>query len=302
MFSHSDMLIKGLVVCGIVGTLWTGIAVCYSIISHRNYNVVRLRAYASILTLAAMWASVDWGTLCDQGIQRPWALVPVMAVAGILDSLGMFLLVHTMRRGNHGISWTIGQSAIVMPFLFGLMMGKAPGIGTGLAGMGVIVISLILFGSVRRNEDIRSPRDDVWLLLAAITFVSIGIGQSLSTLPSYWPGWSDTGNLRPAISAAAATPFMWILFLKQGISRPTRSELRLIIVAALLVFAAQKFLYLALDCMKVVSKVSVVYPVCVSGSIVLFVLYRSLFMKERYTWTHAAGIGLGVAGIFLLCV
>jgi hypothetical protein len=78
---------------------------------------------------------------------------PMMLAAGMINAWGVLTLQRAMRRGHHGVTWAIGQSAMVVPFLVGvLVFGDALGaLGFPIA-VGACVVGFGIYSAVVLHE------------------------------------------------------------------------------------------------------------------------------------------------------
>ena len=69
-----------------------------------------------------------------------------MLSSGIICSFGVILMQKGMRGGHHGIVFTISQSAMIIPFLCGIIIFGEKITLYQLAGMIFVLISFVAFG------------------------------------------------------------------------------------------------------------------------------------------------------------
>ena len=70
---------------------------------------------------------------------------------GALNCVMLYLMAHAMQKGPNGIIWAVIQSAMIFPFLLGVIaFGESPK-PVRIAGLCAILLSLILSGAGRDN-------------------------------------------------------------------------------------------------------------------------------------------------------
>ena len=100
------------------GLLWGGLGVLMSMLARRGLPYPALTAPSMAFSALAAWLLVaDHELLLTGAVPRLGTLTVVMVVSGVLSGLGINAISAGMRRGHHAAAWTIGQSALVLPFL-----------------------------------------------------------------------------------------------------------------------------------------------------------------------------------------
>jgi multidrug transporter EmrE-like cation transporter len=300
-------MLQGLVFTLITGLLWAAIGVAYSVMARRRMSFFTVMGPAFSITAALAWLVVpDHRVLASGAVERLGLLAAVMAGSGAITVCAMGCLQAAMRRGHHGACWAVGQSALVAPYLCGVLLFHEPLVWQRTLGVALILASLVAFGRARteaipgtRSTTNMSPESGGWFGLAIGALALLAVSQSLTTLPSHWDGWSDAAHLRVPLfftglggGYAAAAVFAGTM--------PGKAEL---LVAASLVamgLPSHFCLYQAMDCLKPVQMVGAVYPLAVGTCILGFALYSLLVLKEKTTTFHIAGLAVGLTGIVLL--
>jgi len=217
--------------------------------------------------------------------------------------VGWFVVTVPPEAGETGLAvgaaaWTVGQSAMVIPFLAGVMfLGDAMRVCGGL-GIAVILCSLASF--CKGDLDSESPGQP-WLGFALIAFVFLGVQQTLSSIPSSWDGWSDTAGLRvPIVLTAGAIPLVCAVVLRrvpigQGIWG-------LALGYAALVVLGQMLLFRAMDNLRTEGRLSLAFPLALGTCIVIVSIWDIVTKRQWPDRFTMAGIVLGLAGVILLAV
>lgn len=289
----------GILFTAAVGLLWSGIGVFHSRVGRRNWSIPLYYAYTGLFSCLLLAGTVvRWSVLFSGQMSRIPELVGVIAPAAVLNILAMMFLLAAMRSGHNGFSWTIGQSAMMIPFTASVVLWGDPTLPIHWAGVLLSLCALVLIGLQKEN----APEQSVsakWIYLAFCGFLLNGIAQTCHTIPSRWAGWKDTANLRPFLGTFTGFVFSAV-WAATGKKRPDRDLLLTAAGAACIGTLSNVLLYQAMDRMSRAGMLALVYPLAVSVCIVAFNLYSFVVLKERFgRWGFLASF-LGVTGIILL--
>ena len=230
--------------------------------------------------------------------------------ASMLNFIMLQLMSQAMQCGPNGIIWAIIQSALVFPFIVGILLFGVK--FTFLRGVGIVLLlaALVLFALTRNNS--RGLGGSKWKLLAFAGMTLAAIQQNLATLPSYFEAAHGVPSIVRALAAAAGTFFMavlWNLFqmnrkrletLKRGVCSPTLWKY----IAALqffhLVFAYTLF-YPGMNVMAGAGMGGMCYPMMVGSCIVTFTLSSIWLLKEKVRPVQVTALTVCIAGLVLIC-
>jgi drug/metabolite transporter (DMT)-like permease len=293
----------GLSLILLTGLVWGGIGVVLATAVRRNLNPLAFMTVATVLGCLASWPFlVKWSPILSGNVQRPLSLVLLLCTGGAAGIVGMLYLQKSMKAG--AAAWTVGQSAMVIPFLVGILfLGEPMRIGGGL-GLTAIVLSLIAFSlseQTGEKKTLSSPGSSrqSWLRQALLAFVFLGIQGTCSSLPSSWEGWSDIARLRvPLIMSSGAIPL--VLAMVHQRLWPQRSAWALALLYAALVIAGQLLLFASLDQLRYEGRLSLAFPLALGTCITVVAIWDILIWRNRpQRWT-TIGISFGLLGIVLL--
>ncbi|HNT35641.1 MAG TPA: hypothetical protein PKH07_11650 [bacterium] len=284
----------------LTGLLWAGVGGFYSRVARKGHRVLLFSLIVSLFVSCFSWAACDWDALLAGAVPKAPIFVPIMLMTGIASQAGMILMMHSMRLGRQAAAWTISQSAMVVPFLAGVLIWQERMSAGNLLGVVILLVSIVLFGQ-RVHEEGKPPAKQTWFVLALLAFAVSGLGATLSTAPSHWHGWQDTARLRvPLLNTAALLAFGTFGVREAMKKMPSKDEWLTAILCALTVFAGQNTFYAGMDRMALVQKVSLTYPLSISLCIMAFAVYTRLHLGEKLGRLGAMGLTLGVIGILLL--
>ncbi|MBQ4336523.1 MAG: hypothetical protein IJC34_04990, partial [Lentisphaeria bacterium] len=102
-----------------------------------------------------------------------------IAPSAILDLLAFLVLKLAMDRGSQGVAWCVMQSAMVVPFLGALIfLGNTASVWQW-AGMGLIIISLLIFGFAKQSKEENKQSDKLFYHYIFLAFALVGVAQFL---------------------------------------------------------------------------------------------------------------------------
>lgn len=295
-------MIAGVLLLILTGLCWTFVGALLSYCASNRIAVVTLLGPQSIMAIVVSVLVLPDYSILGRGVSSGmWALIGVMLAAGLANGFGILLMQKAMGLGHHGMTWAIGQSALMMPFLVGvLLFGEKPTLWR-VVGVCAIVLSLVIFGAAGEHKENgqwrKTPRS--WFLLALASLVILGAAQAFMTLPSHLPTLTDTANLRMPLLYLGNGAVIVALWHRCG-GRPTKLTLWLAVVGVVIGFVATFALFRGLDLMARCQLVSLGFPIAVGACIVAFALYSALWLREPFTRRHLAGLILGLTGMVLL--
>lgn len=294
-------MVLGLTWVFISGLLWMLIGIVVSRITRLKLDFLAVAAvFGPVILITAWLVFPDYAILRAGDVPSVGILSLIMIISGMFSPLGMLSLQKGMRMGNHGVVWTIAQSAMLIPFLFGVLIMREAVSVSQIAGMTAILFAFFFFG--RDKADTKTTgvnQSGVWFWMALLAFVLIGMQQTLATIPSHWVDWQDTANLRrPLLATGACLGYISLAVFKRRI--PNRKEVFYGFLYASISLPSFYTIFQGMDQLKPHGMVSLVYPIAVGTCITGFVLYSLFVLREK---TSLAGIsGLIFAGTGLVLI
>ncbi len=296
-------MIEGILLSLASGLLFGGVGAVLRRVSRAGGSLATYYVLFGACYLALSLAfSVKWRLVA--GAERLPLLAAVIGAAGTVSGFGMLLMTRSMALGHGGISWAISQSALVVPFLAGVLAWGDRSGPAGWAGLALVLAMIVVLG--RRPggagtiaADARRGRR-AWIAAVAGAFTALGLSQTLSSVPSRWAGWTDTAGLRVPLSAAG---FLVVMLLMSAFSRerrPGRLVPLLALVHGVLGFLGQASFFVALDRLAPLGLAAAAFPVSIGTTILSFALYSALVLRERFRALDIASLAAGSAGIALL--
>lgn len=294
----------GLIYTLLAGVVWVAVGAFFSVAAKRKIEFEVFMFFSSGLSALFAWIFVpNYGLLFDGGESRLLPLVFWMACVALLSSTGFLALRGAMVPGRHGLAWTMGQAAMLLPFAAGIVLWREQSNGFRAAGMLLLALSLPLCAAARNaggDEVGRRAGGGGWVAKALLAFVLIGLSQVSSMVPSHWHGWTDSSRLRVPLIFLVSFLFWLLMAACRGKKLDSAAILPLAAGYTVSVLAGQWLLYRALDRMASLGLSAVVYPVAVGTCISGFYLYSLVLLRENADVRSTLGVLAAVGGIVLI--
>lgn len=251
--------------------------------------------------------------VCSWKIWLPVCLT--YATAGALNFVMLQVMSYAMQRGPNGIIWSIIQSALIFPFLGGVLFFGVLLTPFRAGGILTLLAALVLFGMAKDqkagtkvNEKKRGWRGAAFLCLAICA-----VQQNLMTAPSYFEDARAVTSIARSLATASGTFLGALVYnlLRMNAERlaQLRSNLgrwtlwRYIIALQFfgLVFSYTLF-YPGMNVMADAGLGGICYPMMVGSCIVTFSLASVCLLKERMTLLQAIALTVCITGLVLICL
>jgi len=287
----------GLILIILTGLAWGGIGVVLGMAARRRFDVLPFITIATVVSCIVVGVFfVRWPVLMAGPVDRLLPLTLVLAGAGVAGVSGMMAMQKAMTAG--AAAWTVGQSAMVIPYLAGILFLGDPLRPGGVLGVLLIMLSLASFFKDSQRSRVGGMG---WFRFALLAFVLLGVQQTLSSLPSSWDGWSDAANLRPPlVLLAGAIPLTLLVILR---ARPIdRRMVGLALGYAVFIISGQVLLFRAMDCLRVEGRLSLAFPVALGTCIIFVSLWDIIVLRSGFSRLTLLGIVLGAAGVIMMAL
>ena len=291
------MLVRGIIFTLITGLAWTGVGICFSHVVKKNIHFTGFMLLYSLVISVAAWIFFPDYAKLGQVTANDWKiLLLTMLPCGLFGMAGFMMMRTAMASGHHGVVWALAQSAVVVPCLFAVTVFHERIGWPATVGVGLLVAGMAMLSAGRKSEGNVTSRG--WLVMALCSFLLIGIGQTFSLLPSYLKMIAAGGSLRvPLVVSAGIVWLVPVIWQRRGIGMETVIPA---LIYAALVLIGQYGLFQALDAMSVCGAGSLVYPLAIGISIVMFALYSRFYLREKAGVVMISGIVAMAGGIILM--
>lgn len=290
------MFLQGICITLITGLLWCCIGIVYSRVVQKEHGFYLFLFLSGLIFSLTSWSGT---TPRPAGLRAVLAVAAVMIPAAAAGQAGFLSLRSAMRRGSHGTSWSIAQSAMLCPFVAGMIFFGECVTWIRIAGMMLLLSSLILLGRSQCGSGAPDAQKG-GAVSAFLAFGLLGLQQTLTLLPNRLPGVTEAA-LSWRIPLYSLFGLSWIVAVLRF--REYRSAAGILMPALLngaLTAAGQWCFFRALDLLAPCGAAGIAYPLAVGSSIALFSLYTEWIRGERTGFVGKFGVLLAVLGMMFL--
>ena len=231
-----------------------------------------------------------------------------LAVAGVLNFIMLQIMSHAMQSGPNGIIWAIVQSALIFPFIAGVVFYNVQLTLLRLLGVISLLGALVLFALAKNNTSSGGSR---WKIEAFLALAITGAVQILCNAPAYYQEARGVSSLLRSLSLVAGTvptAVLWNLFGTknswQNIKTTLRNKKIWIYIGSLQLFGIIFSAMLQHPGMNVMADHGMggmCYPVMVGSCIISFTLTSIFVLKEKIRPTQLFALLICLAGLILIC-
>ena len=233
-------------------------------------------------------------------------------ILGVMNFFLMQLMSYAMQRGPNGVIWCIIQSAMLFPFLSGVIFFGIHLNVFRCAGIVFLLTALVLFGLSKDNST-KQALPGSWKIPAFAGLAIAALQQCLATMPSYYPEAREVASITRALGGSSGIAISAVLYtlkkmtpeLKQQLKDNFRSKVLwkyvLILQGFGLLFAYTLF-YPGLDAMAVNGLGGMCYPMLVGSCIVSFTISSIFFLKEKIHLIQLIALACCIGGLVCICV
>jgi len=298
-------MLTGLVLAFVVGILWSFVGVFYKLIAKYDLSVFNISLAGSVFSFFITLIFITkTGAFCTGEIALPgWKYILFVLAATGINMAGSLVLQRSMVHGKSGVTWAIGQSALIIPFLSITLIFGEPWSAIKVGGTLAVILGMIVLSMRPGGKDEQLPRPLYGIVLALIAFFVLGIAQSMTSATSFFD-YEDKGDLRPllAVIGSAFVTVCGKYIMKDYGFRLNKKALIIIVLQAVQGVIATWLSYVAMDKLKSVGMNGVFYPIAVGTCIAGYSIYSVVFFKEKSNVFLVTGTAAILTGIAIYCV
>ena len=284
------------------GVLMMVTGVVSSMAAKRSLNLSFILGLSSVFL-----AIICFILLKGQLVNVFWVNFFVFA-AGAGNFITFLLIELSMRTGNNGIVWALANSALIFPFLTGILIFGVEANLLMIIGAVLIVAGIITAGFSKNSG--QKSQGMIWFFWALLSFFVGGATQSCANIPAYLDGVEQVTQFQKGfvmqlgmISAAVVTlPFNGILKLKWRFSDPVfRANIGVTLLSTLANgLLLCYFLYKSFDLLKEAGVGAIAYPLISGTCISVFFLYSLILLREKMSLLGWFSFLLTLGGIVVI--
>lgn len=230
------------------------------------------------------------------------------AYSGASSFIMLQIMSQAMQTGPNGIIWSIIQSALVFPFIGGILFFGVELTSMRLLGIILLLAALVLFSLTKNN----AAQGGNWKLKAFICLAMCAVQQNITTAPSYFPEARGVPAIVRALATSSGTlvtAFVYCIVRmtperKQQIRNNLRNSTLWKYIAGLQffnLFFAYTLFYPGMNVMADHGLGGMCYPMMVGSCIVSFTITSVLLLKEKIKPMQIAALAVCLAGLIFIC-
>jgi drug/metabolite transporter (DMT)-like permease len=300
------VLSTGIVMLVGAGLGWAVTGTLLSYLARRRIPAASALAMQMLVAMTLAWVILpDYTALAASGIAAHWRLALLMFVGGFINGAGVLTMQYAMRGGHTGLVWAIGQSALIFPFIVGLIFFHEPATSMRVLGVAAILTALLIYASTRNTGSVSVPgvkaNDGSWFFQALSVMVIFGLVQSLMSLPSHLSMLADTARLRVPCFFLGFGMFYFVIWARRPL-RPKSRTLGFAAICGVTAVTSTLLLFLALDRLAQAQMASVGFPTGIGASILFYTIYSIIILREPFSFRHAFGMTANLGGLIALAL
>ncbi len=293
----------GIILTLLVGLLSALVGVFYKIAAQKNLNIFNITIISNAVSLVML------GSILIRNMQtmnEPLQITPFsclfVILAGAVSMAGALVLQRSMIYGNSGITWAIGQSALIVPFLCITVLFHEKWDLVKVAGTIFVLCGMAVLSIKGAAQTQKSTNPKYGILLAMASFAILGLSQSMMSATSYILP-PDTAGLRPVLMTFGCilAAFCGKYLLHEKGFRINRTALLIIFLMGLQVLVSNTLQFKALDLLKNDDMNGLFYPIAIGTGIAAYAVCSILAFREKANKYTIAGIAVILCGIAFYC-
>ena len=234
------------------------------------------------------------------------------AFAFFLTGAGCFvkglIMSRIMQCGPNGIIWAIIQSAMLFPFVFGVVFYNVP--MSAIRGFGMVFM-LFALGMFALSKNNKSQGTSSWQFWTFFSLVLGGLDQIVTSIPFYYPqtkGISSMFNifwLMAGYFVIGIIVFCWKKELRTNLISSVKKASFWVQSLALLPLSGLFVILFQFPGMRAMAENqlgAMSFPILVGSCVSLFTLYSAIILKEKFRLLDFIALVICVTGQIFICM
>ncbi len=297
----------GIVALILVGLSWTVVGMVMGLAPKKGVDAAAVNFFGACVSITAGLIMAAFTEMPDISFQTAFWSTAAYIGTGFINCIMLSLMAYSMQRGPNGVIWTAIQSAMIFPFICGMVFFDVEAKFIRIAGLMIILSGLFLSGIAKDNTSTGKG----WKLPTLIAFLLTGIQQCITSMPSYFEEAQKISPIVRALLVAfgtliSASVIMSFFGSRKGLlKRNIHNKYLWIFVGSMQFFSllfAYIFFYPGMDALAKCGMGSMSYPLMVSSCIVGFGAYSVFIIREKNTLTQYAALLCCFIGIIMICL
>ena len=234
------------------------------------------------------------------------------AAAFFLTGAGCFvkglIMSRIMQCGPNGIIWAIIQSAMLFPFVFGVVFYDVKLSMIRGIGMVLMLVALAMFAFSKDNS---SKGTGSWQFWTFFSLVLGGLDQIVTSVPFYYPQTKGISSMFNIFWLMAGYFVIGVvaIFLKKNLWNNLKTSVKewsfWIQSLALLPLSGLFVILFQFPGMRAMAENglgAMSFPILVGSCVSLFTLYSAVILKEKFRIADFSALVVCVVGQIMLCM
>lgn len=305
-----DTLGFGIAAMVAVGASWCLVGLVMGDAPKKNVDVAMVQFFGAIVSTLASLVIVFFTGASADAVSLKWVLITLSLFfsSGFLNFFMLQLMSKAMQTGPNGIIWSIIQSAMVFPFIVGMIFFNTESGVMKIIGVVLLVVALFGFGMAKDNS---SKGGNAWRWLSFCALAICATQQNLATLPTYYEECRGVSSAFCTMSSAAGTMTASLIFTLFTLTEEKKQRLKANLgswnlwkyVIALQGFGLITSFFLFYPGMFIMGRHGLgmlCYPMMVGSCIVSFTLTSIFLLKEKVKVIQIIALLLCISGLVCL--
>lgn len=293
-----------------VGLTWTFVGIIIGSAPKHGLKTSFIQFCGAIISVLVSLGVICFMPRMGTVPQVFYAVMGTLVAAGSINFAMLECMAAAMQRGPNGLIWSLIQSALVIPFLAGVIFFDSELNCIRGAGVLLIVLSIIILGAQKKND---SQGKGHWRLLTFIAFILAGLTITLTNAPSYFRQADTVTSVQRALAFATGTFLASTLRnlcttgaknILREFSKHIRSRRFITFILTLQGFGVISAYFLSYPAMNALAKAgtgAIAYPLMITSCIIGFNLYSMFILREKWTLLQALATFGCIAGATMTC-
>ena len=286
---------------GLCGALVT---IYLSEISARKVQPFAFYALSNFLGGILAWCIVAFGHA--EIPERLPLLTLILGACGFTFVVALFVQIQCFTLGRKGLTSACTTSAIIIPFLFGIIaMGERPQL-LGYVGALCLVAGMVIcvLTGKQKQEEAEQPQANYmkWFVMTMLCILLNGCGSILQSLSS-WMGFDNvSGMFRAALLMvlSGVGNLLACAVVRVNPLKGIKAILPWAAIWAVLGTVTNLMFFVAMDAMTHVNAGSFTTCISSTAALLFFFLYSSIRFRERYRPVTILGVVICLLGILAI--
>ena len=299
----------GIIAMVIVGSSWCLVGLVMGDAPKKGIDSSLVQLWGAVVATVAsvtiMFATADYSTA---SWQVTFYVSLILAISAALNFTMLELMSRAMQCGPNGVIWSIIQSAMVFPFIVGMIFFDVKFTWLRGAGIFLLLAALVLFAITKDN----SSSGGKWKMLAIAGLIITAIQQNLSVLPSYYPEADKVPSIVRVIATELGFMISAIVWNLIRMNREHWEKIKSNLKNGMLwkytialqffnLFFSYTLHYPGMNVMADKGMGGMCYPMMVGSCIVSFTLSSIWLLKEKVKPVQLAALIVCIGGLILIC-